>query len=155
MYMDVNIIYAVSIISQVSSGPLLQFCWCQWPKAPVKSSNDLFDPTPGHDKNRPQLNSLAPGRSECDSKNVVFNLVLLIGMHISSLNNALWWMPQDLTDDKSTLVQVMLGSVRQQAITWASVDPDFCCHIASLGHNELMSLVNTIWSITRWILNSI
>ena len=25
----------------------------------------------------------------------------------------------------------------QQAITWAAADTDLCCHIASLGHNEL------------------
>ena len=53
------------------------------------------------------FNSLAPGRSECDSKNVIFNLVLLIGISRSSYGNALQWMPQDLTDDESTLVQVM------------------------------------------------
>ena len=53
------------------------------------------------------LNSLAPGRSECDSENIIFNLVFLIGIFISSHDNALWWMPQDLTDDKSTLAQVM------------------------------------------------
>ena len=51
--------------------------------------------------------SLAPGKSACDSKSVIFNLVLLIGIFRSSHGNALWWMPQDLTDDKSTLVQVM------------------------------------------------
>ena len=31
-----------------------------------------------------------------------------------------------------------LGAVRQQAITWANVDPDLCRHMASLCHNELM-----------------
>ena len=30
-----------------------------------------------------------------------------------------------------------LGAVRQQAITWASVDPDLCHHMGSLGPNEL------------------
>ena len=30
-----------------------------------------------------------------------------------------------------------LGAVRQQAITWANVDPDLCLHMVSLGHNEL------------------
>ena len=30
-----------------------------------------------------------------------------------------------------------LGAVRQQAITWANVEPDLCRHMASLGHNEL------------------
>ena len=50
---------------------------------------------------------VAPGRSGCDFKNVIFNLVLLIGLFRSSYVNVLRWMPQDLTDDKSTLVQVM------------------------------------------------
>ena len=40
-------------------------------------------------------------------KNVIFNLALLIGIFKSSCDNVLRWMPQDLTDDKSTLVQVM------------------------------------------------
>ena len=52
------------------------------------------------------INSLAPGRSGYNSKNGIFNFVLLIGVFRSS-DNALRWMPQDLTDDKSTLVQVM------------------------------------------------
>ena len=44
----------------------------------------------------------APGRSKCDSKNVILNLVLLIGIFRSSHDNALSWMPQHFTDDKST-----------------------------------------------------
>ena len=52
---------------------------------------------------------------------------------------ALRWMPLDLTDDKSTLVQVMAWC-RQQAITWANADPDLCCHKMSLGHKELISI---------------
>ena len=50
---------------------------------------------------------------------------------------ALIWMSLDFTGDQSTLVQVMAGALRQQAITWANVDPDLCCHMASLGHIEL------------------
>ena len=53
------------------------------------------------------FNSLALGRSECDPKNVIFNLFSLIGIFRNSYNIALQWMPQDLTDDKSTLVHVM------------------------------------------------
>ena len=53
------------------------------------------------------LNSLAPGSSECDSKNGIFNLALLTGIFRFSHDDALRWMPRDLTDDKSTLVQVM------------------------------------------------
>ena len=53
------------------------------------------------------FNSLAPGRPGCHSITAIFNLVLLIGIFTSSKDNALRWMPRDLTDDKSTLVQVM------------------------------------------------
>ena len=42
-----------------------------------------------------------------DLKNVIFNLALLIGIFKSSYDDVLRWMPQDLSDDKSTLVQVM------------------------------------------------
>ena len=45
-------------------------------------------------------------RSECDSKNGTFNVVLLTGIFRSSRDDALRWMPQDLTV-KSTLAQVM------------------------------------------------
>ena len=53
------------------------------------------------------VQSSAPGRSWCDFKNVIFNLALLIGIFKCSYDNVLRWIPQDLTDDKSTLVQVM------------------------------------------------
>ena len=56
---------------------------------------------------RTLVNSLAPGKSGCDSKNGIFNLVLLIGIFRSPHDNTLRWMPQDLTDNKSTLVQVI------------------------------------------------
>ena len=69
-------------------------------RAPVSCCNTGYP-------SKTRLNSLAPGRSECDSKNVIFNLVLLIGIFRSSHDNALRWMSQDLTDDKSRLVQVM------------------------------------------------
>ena len=42
------------------------------------------------------------------------------------------------TDDKSTLVQVMAFAIRQQAITWADVDPDL---LSSLGRNELHMII--------------
>ena len=52
------------------------------------------------------VNSFVPGRSWCDFKNVIFNLGLLIGI-LKSSDIVLRCMPHDLTDDKSTLVQVM------------------------------------------------
>ena len=61
-----------------------------------------------YDVTRPQwVNSLAPGRPRCHFKTAIFNLVLLIGIFTSSGDNAMRWIPRDLTDDKSTLVQVM------------------------------------------------
>ena len=53
------------------------------------------------------LNSLAPGRSGFNFKSAIFNLVLLIGIFRSSYDNALRWMSRDLSEDESTLVQVM------------------------------------------------
>ena len=53
------------------------------------------------------FNSLTPGRPGCHFKTAIFNLVLLIRIFTSSNDNALRWMPWHLTDDKSTLVQVM------------------------------------------------
>ena len=35
-----------------------------------------------------------------------------------------------------------LGAVRQQAITWANVDPDLCRHMASPGHNEIIHVAD-------------
>ena len=53
------------------------------------------------------FNSLAPGRPRCHFKTAIFNLILLTGIFKSSKDNALRWMPRDLTDNKSTLVKVM------------------------------------------------
>ena len=55
----------------------------------------------------PVINSLAPGTSVYDFKKSIFNLVSLTGICRTSYANTLRGMPQDLTDGKSTLVQVM------------------------------------------------
>ena len=47
------------------------------------------------------------------------------------------WIAQDITGDKSTLVRLWLGAVRQQAISWTNIVSGRCRHMASLGHNEL------------------
>ena len=39
---------------------------------------------------------------------------------------------------------IWLGAIRQQPITWASVDASLCRHIKSLGHNELYIYHDTI-----------
>ena len=66
---------------------------------------------------------------------------------------ALRWTVQDLSHDKSALIQVMamFFAVRPQTITWANVDQDHCHDIVSLGHNELRRLYfyffHIIWSV--------
>ena len=53
-------------------------------------------------------------------------------------------MPLKFNDDKSALLQLMALCVRQQAITWANVDPVLSQHMASLGHNDLTFMVNLL-----------
>ena len=53
------------------------------------------------------INSLFPGISGCDFENAIFNLVLLTGILRSTYDNTFRWLPQDFSDDKLTLVQVM------------------------------------------------
>ena len=53
------------------------------------------------------LNSLAPGRVKINFKKVTFQLILLIDSWSISCKIVLKLMPMDLTDGKSTLVQVM------------------------------------------------
>ena len=49
-----------------------------------------------------------------------------------------------LADDESTLVQVMVGAIRQQAITWANVDTDVWGLMASLGLKEFKNSAEQI-----------
>ena len=53
------------------------------------------------------INSLAPGRFQFHLREVIFKLNLVNGGWGISYEIALRWMPQDLTDNKSTLVHVM------------------------------------------------
>ena len=53
------------------------------------------------------LKSLAPGRWGCNIKLIIFKLISRIDIMGVSGEFALRWMPQDLADDWSTLVQVM------------------------------------------------
>ena len=53
------------------------------------------------------FNSLAPRRFQFNFRKVIFKLDLVNGGRGISYEIALRWMPQDLTDNKSTLLQVM------------------------------------------------
>ena len=94
------------------------------------------------------INSFAPGRFQRSFRKVIFQLILVIdGWSISckillksetTIESQLKWMTMDLTDGKSTLVQVMAWC-RQATSHYLSQcwHPDLCHHMASLGHNEL------------------
>ena len=63
---------------------------------------------------------LVPGRCGSNFKRLIINLKLRIRFMSISGEIAFRWMPQNIIDDKSTLVQVMA-----------------CHHMASLNHDEL------------------
>ena len=83
------------------------------------------------------------GRSECHSKNGIFNLVLLIGIFKSSHDNALGWMSQDLTDNKSTYPasREMLDRRWANVVTYLGatsandVGPTWICPSVQRWHN--------------------
>ena len=59
------------------------------------------------------------------------------------------WLSLELMDGKSTLFQVMSW---QQAITWASIDPVVCHHVASLHHDEFNpSHANSIYKCALYL----
>ena len=105
------------------------------------------------------INSLAPGRPGCNFKTAIFNLVLLIGILTSSKDNALRWMPRDLTDDKSTLVQVMAWCRKATSHYLSQCWPSSMSHMATPGHNEMkcevsswfMEVKNDLWNGTQAI----
>ena len=61
-------------------------------------------------------------------------LILVIDGWDISCEFAIMWLSLDLSDGKSTLVQVI--AISQQAITLANLDPDLFGYIASLGHSN-------------------
>ena len=63
-------------------------------------------------------------------------------MNSIPVNITLEWMPENLIEGKPTFVQVKcIGAAQQQAITLITADQYLLCHIASLGHNELIALI--------------
>ena len=54
-----------------------------------------------------RVNSLAPGKFEWNFRYLIFQIIAVTDGWVISCEHALRWMSLDLTDDKSTLVQVM------------------------------------------------
>ena len=51
--------------------------------------------------------TISEQRAGCDFRNAIFNLIFHTGIFRSFFDNVFSWMPWHLTDDTSTLVQVM------------------------------------------------
>ena len=67
------------------------------------------------------VNSLAPGKFKRNFRHVIFKQILVIDGWGITCEISIIWMSLDFTDDQSTLIQVMVGVVKQQAITWTYV----------------------------------
>ena len=82
--------------------------------------------------------------SGCDFQNAIFIIVFLIGNFRFSPGSAFTWISQDLTHDKTTLLQLMGWCHQwQQAITpditWTNVEPNLCHYMALLVSKNLIT----------------
>ena len=68
------------------------------------------------------------------------------------------WMSLDFTGDQSTLVQVMAWCRQATSHYLSQCSPRFCCHMVSLGQNELIdwspTTVKLKWSWTIWTMST-
>ena len=87
------------------------------------------------------INSLAPGRFQRNFRKVMFQLILVIDGWSISCKIVLKWMPMDLTDGKSTLVQVMAWC-RQATSHYLSQ-----CWLRSLSP---YGVIRPQWVLIKW-----
>ena len=104
--------------------------------APASVKRVLFLPT-GSGCIMMAISSTASWRCYSNVKSVLFKLIIPNSSVDSLSKIALWWMPQNLTDDKSTLVLVMAWWHQEASQYLSHCWPDFCYNIASLDHNKL------------------
>ena len=82
---------------------------------------------------------------------VFFTQIFVIDDWAIPCEIVLEWMSLNLTDNKSTWIQVMAQCRQVAIITWANVDPVTCRHMAPLDHNELKLVLLAIVSRNRWM----
>ena len=87
------------------------------------------------------INSLAPGKLEQNFRYVIFKRILVIIWLRHLCEIALIWMSLDFTDDQSTLVQVMVWCRQATRHYLNQCWPRSLQHMASLGHNEINSIL--------------
>ena len=89
------------------------------------------------------VSSLAPGICGHTFKCTISKFIIKSSSSATCCAIALGWIPRNVTNETSMLVQVWLGAVRQQTINWANVDPYLRCHIVSLVQDELIEPLKT------------
>ena len=98
-------IQCIVVCQCVSLWLSLQSCMIEWPWGKLRQS--LSGDANGLVSGGRDFNSLVPGSFEWNFKQVILKLILVIGDWDISCEIALRWFSLDLTDEKSTLVQVM------------------------------------------------
>ena len=83
--------------------------WTSWDPGPMTShvTWSMINVRPSVDWFTRKVNSLASGKFEWNFRYLIFQIISVIDGWGISCELALRWMSLDLTDDKSTLVQVM------------------------------------------------
>ena len=96
------------------------------------------------------LNSLTPGRNEWNFRWVIFKLIFLVIDGWASREITLRWMPLDLTDHKSTLLQVLAWCLMAPMITWANVDPYGTTRPGNNAQPTYWWLSTRLWYLHCW-----
>ena len=84
------------------------------------------------------INSLAPGKFEWNFRYVIFKRILVFMVEASLVKYECHWTSLMISQ---YCFRLWLGTVGQQAITWANVDPDLCRLMVSRGQNEFNQIV--------------
>ena len=69
---------------------------------------------------------------------IIFKLITQSSSWGTCCETALKGMPQNFTNVKSTLIQVMAWCWRSTSNYWANVDTNMCCRIPPVSHNVLI-----------------
>ena len=87
------------------------------------------------------FNSLSPWRCGNNLEGIIFKLITQNSGFGTRYEIALRWMPQHLTNNKSTLVQATAWCHQVTSYYWANIDTDLCPHMVLWSHNGLIHVV--------------
>ena len=94
------------------------------------------------------FNSLAPGRLEWNFRWVIFKLILVVDGWVIFCEIAVRWMSLDLTDDQSTLVQVMAWCHQATSHSLSQ-----CWHRSMLPYGVTgPQWVKALWLACYWVM---